>query len=235
MADWIDTLLNVQEIDKEIDRMEEEMKTIPQKKKGAETLLEDTANALSEAKNAVQNIEMDIKKIEMDIDKMNGRMAKLQTQTLDIKDNKEYKAMINEINHAKDAISDLEDQELLLMEKLEEAKNAHQEAKSDFDKKNKDISQMKKEFDIKLKEDEVNLVKQREVRSNVAKSVPGNPLEIYNRLRTTRKAKDCALAKVLDNGMCEHCRMKVTPQTHNYARKKGVVTCDNCGVLIYTD
>ena len=62
-------------------------------------------------------------------------------------------------------------------------------------------------------------------------NISQSTLEIYKKLIADKKGE--ALVPVVDGVSCGFCRLKLTPQTINNAKRGDITLCDNCSRMIY--
>jgi predicted nucleic acid-binding Zn-ribbon protein len=232
MKQWITDLLALQEVDLRIRGLETRIALIPGEIAKIDKDFEGEKGKASQAKETVMAIELEIKKKEAEIKEQNELIKKYQTQSAMIKKNDEYRAMMNEIEGVKNRIGAIETEELVLMEKIESARNlfkAEEKICKDREKTVNDEKNELKELENKIK---AEIGKQRDARNELAGKVKPELLSIYARLLS--KKTGIPFAEV-HQGICGNCHLKLTPQTSNSVRKEVQVYCDNCGHLIYTN
>ncbi len=232
MKQWITDLLALQEVDLRMRGLKTRLTIIPDEISKIEKEFENEKTKVAQAKEAVLAIELEIKKKESEIKEQNELIKKYQTQSAMIKKNDEYRAMMNEIEGVKNKISGIETEELVLMEKLEAAKNVFKSEEKIYKDREKSVSDEKnelKELEGKLK---AEIEKQNAMRGEVSQKVAPELLSVYARLLS--KKTGTPLAEV-HQGICGNCNLKLTPQTIISVKKELQVYCDNCGHLVYTN
>jgi predicted nucleic acid-binding Zn-ribbon protein len=226
----IDSLLIVQGHDRKIKAFEAEMRDIPAKKNTVKSRLEDHKNALAAAEEELKQKQADVKELELESESKQNGIAKLRQQQLEIKTNKEFKAIDIEIKVLEDQISALEDNELVLMESVESARENVAEKKEDLSKEEAEVSEEIKELDIRISEVEQKLKDVQELREVAAKDVDTDWLRRYEGISVRR---DEALVRVED-GVCGGCHMRLPRYiVHDARKQKDMVLCDFCGRLLY--
>src|SRR5688572_339634 len=121
MLDIIEKLLILQDRDRKLIRLREELTHIPVERQQLQTKAATAQAGLDAAKHKVKQIETDRKKLELDVDAKKQQIEKYSLQQFQTKKNEEYKALAHEIDMCKDVIVKLEDQQLELMEQAEAA------------------------------------------------------------------------------------------------------------------
>ena len=105
----IDKLLILQEKDIQIRQMSKELKDIPARKKEEEARLDGHRGAVAEAKEAMKAKQAGLKKSEGDAEALREKIRKLRQQQMELKTNKEFKTMEEEIKGVEAQILKLED------------------------------------------------------------------------------------------------------------------------------
>src|SRR5258708_4391065 len=121
MLDTIEKLLILQERDRQILRMENELAHIEPERQMLAAKAAGAQTSLEAAKLQGRQIESDRKKLELDVEAKKQQIEKYSLQQFQTKKNDEYRALAHEIETCKGVIIKLEDQQLELMEKAEAA------------------------------------------------------------------------------------------------------------------
>ncbi len=229
MHQWVEDLLALQDVDMRIHNMKLRLEAIPGEiAKLEQTIAIDTEDFKS-SREGVKKAELDIKHIESEINSQNEQIQKLQKQSVMIKKNDEYKALMSEIEHHKQIISDFETKEIVAIDALDAAKDKYKELEKQFDAK---ISSLKDEIaelntlSEEVKEEIASLQKGRKAYSS---RIATDTLVVYNRLLQRGRAPLVPVS----NSCCGNCHLKLTPNTLNQAKKSGVTYCDNCSYMLY--
>lgn len=228
---WIDDLLRLQYADMRIRDLKARLLLIPKEKQKLDNELAAEKKALADAKSTSQQIEMSIKQAESGIKSFNDKIRDIQSKSAMVKKNDEYQAMLSEIENVKNKISDLETEEIDLLDKFEEAKSVFSVYEKGFAEKEKNIKDGLKELDEITAEIKEEISRVEASRPDLEIKIEANPLHEYNRLLA---GKGVPMVKVTD-GICGSCHMRVTPQTMTEIRKHSLVRCDNCSHLVYLD
>jgi predicted nucleic acid-binding Zn-ribbon protein len=231
MIDQIEKLLILQDRDRRIFGLKSELSRIDPERRMFQGRTSGTQAALDAAKLKVKQIETERKKLELDVDAKKGQIEKYALQQFQTKKNEEYRALGNEIEHAKQAIVKLEDGQIELMEQMETAQKQVGLAQ-------KDAEDAKKLADSQLKElasREENLKKElTEMESSRNDLTSGLDESILGRYMRLQKQKGDNIVVGIQHGVCGGCHMKF-PMQIVVACQKGqeLVTCPNCGRILY--
>ena len=231
MQETIEKLLILQDRDRKILRVLQELAHIAPERESLHARAASTQSQLDAAKNRVKQIEAERKRLEVDVEAKKTQIEKYANQQLQTRKNEEYRALAHEIDGCKADITKIEDQEIELMEQAEAAQKevvrATQEAAAAKKLVDEQVAQ--------LNEREENLKKElaefQSGRANLAAAVDETARARYERLL---KSKGDNVVVGVDHGACGGCHMKlpaqvlVTCQGH-----KELVSCINCGRILY--
>ncbi|MDD5521266.1 MAG: C4-type zinc ribbon domain-containing protein [Kiritimatiellae bacterium] len=227
----IEKLLVVQQHDCRIRELEKESRDVPKRKEEEQKRLKEHKEALDKAEAVLKGKLADIKKLELEADSRREKIAKLRTQQLEIKTNKEFKTIDGEIKVIQDGISGLEDQQLVIMEEVEKARGEVQNKQKALKEEDEAVKKDVALLDQRFGQIDAELAGIREVRAVAAKEVePAAWLVQYERIF---KRKDKGIVQIED-GVCGGCHMTLPPYViHSAKRMDTMVMCDFCGRLLY--
>src|ERR1051326_7887236 len=115
MSPEIEHLISLQGTDREIQRLKAEIAELPKRVATIEQKLAGTKAGLEKARASVKADDAARKKYETAIQDLRGRISKYRDQSLDVKTNEQYKALLHEIQFAEKEIGANEDKILELM------------------------------------------------------------------------------------------------------------------------
>jgi uncharacterized protein len=231
MKEWIGHLIALQDIDMRIRRMQMRLKLLPNEKI---KLTEERKVADEELKSKSEKskkCELDIKKVESEISQFNAEISKLQSQSVMIKKNEEYRALLKEIGDRNEKISECETKEIMLMDELEEDMSEFREYQKQHHARTKAIEDELNELSTMEDELKEEIIRQRRGRKGFESKLTVDVLSIYNRLL---KRKGTPFVKI-HKGNCGNCHLKLIPQTSAEAKKGAIVTCENCAHMLYIE
>src|SRR5215471_18546687 len=131
----IENLLRLQEADKEIRRVQDEVAELPKRVAVIEQKLAGTKAQLEKAQAAIKSDEAARRKHEIAITDLRSKISKYRDQSLEVKTNEQYKALLAEIQFAEKEIAATEDKILELMVSADagdkEVKSAQAELKTE--------------------------------------------------------------------------------------------------------
>jgi predicted nucleic acid-binding Zn-ribbon protein len=226
----IENLLKLQEVDKEIRRLQDEIAEFPKRVAAIELKLAGTKTQLEKAQTAVKADEAARRKHDTTISDLRGKISKYRDQSLDVKTNEQYKALLHEIQFAEKEIAATEDKILELMVNADsrdkEVKAAQAEAKAETAEIEKEKDQARQ----RTAEDEKLLAEQRAKRDQLRTGVKEDLLRQYERVS---KFRGSGISEVR-NQKCMACQVMLRPQTYNEIRSgQQIVFCDSCQRVLY--
>jgi hypothetical protein len=229
-VDVIDQLLEVQNHDIEIGQLEREQTDIPARKKAEEERLAEHRAKVEQEEARLKRKQSEIKDLELESEGYREQISKLKKQQLEIKNNKEYKAISAEIRTLEGKIAGIEDRELVAMEELEAIKSDIEKRKAELSEEETILAEDLKELDSRAAEIDKRLQKSREAREQLASRVDSSWLQAYD---ARMRGKDRALVPLTD-GVCGGCHMKLPRYVvHEAGKRNDMVCCDFCGRLLY--
>lgn len=232
MLPEIENLLQLQEADKEIKRLQDEIAELPRRVAVIEQKLAGTKAQLEKAQTAVKADEATRRKHDTTISDLRGKISKYRDQSLDVKTNDQYKALMHEIQFAEKEISATEDKILELMLNADtrdkEVKAAQSELKTETAEIEKEKAQARERTAVDEKELAVWRTKREQMRAGVNEDL----LRHYDRVS---KFRGSGISEVRDQ-KCLACQVMLRPQTYNIVREgKETVVCDSCQRILYFD
>ena len=230
MLPEIENLLHLQEADKEIRRLQDEIAELPKRVAAIEHKLADTKLQLEKAQAAVKADEAARRKFETNITDLRGRISKYRDQSLDVKTNEQYKALLHEIQFTEKEIAATEDKILELMVNADARDKEVKAAQAELKAEAAEIEKEKEEARKRTAEDEKQLTEWRGKRDQMRAGVNEDLLRHYERVA---KFRGSGISEVRDH-KCMACQVMLRPQIYNDVRTgQQTVVCDSCQRVLY--
>jgi predicted nucleic acid-binding Zn-ribbon protein len=173
------------------------------------------------------------KEKELELASKEEQLKKQQIQLYQLKTNKEYSAMLKEIEGIKADISLQEDKILELMDKIEKKQNELTQAKQNFAKEEQEFNTQKNKIELRIKEIEERLATLEIQRKEVSKDIKPEILTQYERILKNRDG--LAIVKV-NNHACAGCNMTLPPQMINLIKMyERIICCEICQRMLYLE
>jgi len=187
--------------------------------------------ALATLKHKAQHLEMDRKTLELDAGTRQESISRLKTQQYETRKNEEFRAMGNEIERYEKEIRLIEDQELELMDQAEKLKVVVSAEDKKASGSRESTARQMADLEEKGKTLETRLNELTVERTELAGRIDEDLLGRFERLFASKG--DAAIV-ALDHEVCTGCHMKVTTQTaHRVKNAKEIVSCEQCGRILY--
>ncbi len=230
MLPEIENLLHLQEADKAIRRLQDEIAELPKRVAAIEHKLAATKLQLEKAQTAVKADEASRRKYETTITDLRGKISKYRDQSLDVKTNDQYKALLHEIQFAEKEIAATEDKILELMVNADARDKEVKAAQAELKAEAAEIEKEKEEARSRTAEDERQLTQWRAKRDQMRAGVSEDMLRHYERVS---KFRGSGISEVRDH-KCMACQVMLRPQIYNDVRTgQQTVVCDSCQRVLY--
>jgi predicted nucleic acid-binding Zn-ribbon protein len=231
MLEAIEKLLILQDRDRKILHVREELSRVQPEREALQANISVTQATLESVKGRQKQIEAERKRLELDVVAKKQQIEKYSLQQFQTKKNDEYRALAHEIDTCKGLIVTTEDQQIELMEQAETVQKQVQlsareaeEAKKVSDGQLKELAQREAALKKELAELESN-------RQQLTISIEGGALNRYERLL---KQKGGNVIVGVTHGVCGGCHMRVPPQAIVSCQAgREIVSCPNCGRILY--
>src|SRR5450755_3840461 len=231
MASDVQHLSELQQFDREILRLKDEIAAFPKRIAQIEQRLAGTKAHLESAKAAIKSDEAARRKFETAIQDLQQKISKYRDQSLAVKTNDQYKALLHEIQFAEQDIRGNEDKILDLMVNSEARDKDVKAAEAKLKAEMAEIEKEKAEARQTTAEDEKQLAEWNAKRDTVRGGVGADLLRHYDRVL---KFRGSGLAEVRDQ-KCMGCQVMLRPQTYNEVRSGQLVFCESCQRILYFD
>jgi hypothetical protein len=231
MLESIEKLLVLQDRDRKIAHLQQELQALGPQRSMAQTRLHRAEENLNAARLRSRQIESDRKRLELEVEAKKQQIEKYSIQQFQTKKNEEYRALAHEISMAKSAIVKLEDEELELMEQGEAvhrevtaAQRVCEEAHHEVERQIVDIDAREGNLKSELNRFEAE-------RAELAGEADSDALNRYERLRRTKGER---VVVGIAHGVCGGCHMKLPAQVLiSCQTSQELVPCSNCGRILY--
>ncbi len=233
MQPELEQLLILQNRDQKIKQIRNEAKTMPLQRAQLDAQLAATAAGLEALKLKAKQVEVSRKKLELDAGTRTESINRLKTQQYETRKNDEFRAMGNEIERYEKEIRTIEDQELELMEETDKLKAEVEVEEKKAASGRESVARQITDLDAKTKALDAQLQELTKERAEIATRIDEEVRERYDRLFAS---KGNAAVVALDHEVCTGCHMKITAQTaHRVKSNRELVSCEQCGRILYTD
>jgi predicted nucleic acid-binding Zn-ribbon protein len=226
----LERLIRLQHVENHLRRVETERADIPKKRQERESALREERSRLDAAREALDGCQKARRRHEGELQDLETKRSKYKGQLMDVKTNKEYTAVLHEIEGVERDIRGLEDRILAEMERGETltAEVKHEEGVF------REVEERGKVESRALDADEQRLQAESErlrtERDGVAATLSEDALKLFQRVAKLRGA---AVAEARD-GMCQLCHVKLRPQMYvDLKRNDTIQQCPSCSRILF--
>ena len=231
MQEIIEKLLILQDRDRKILRVNQELAHIGPERESLKAKASSTQTQLDAAKLRVKQIETERKQRDLEIEAKKTQIEKYLNQQLLTRKNEEYKALTHEIEMAKKAIFDIEEAEIVLMEQAEVAQKDVARATTEAAAAKKLVDDQIGSLNLREENLKKELAELAGSRAQLAEVVDESTRSRYERLF---KNKGENVVVGIEHSACGGCHMKLPAQiVANCRAAAEIVTCPNCGRILY--
>ena len=228
----LDTLIELQGHDSRIASLEAEAARLPKQIEAIQASLAEAKKTVDAFKTKIDQTRKDLRAKEKDLEVHAAKRAKEEARLYEVKTNKEYSAVLLEIEEVKQIKAKTEEEILALMEMQERLAVDVKEAEGRLKTREEQARQDEGVVRAKLAKVEQELAVVRAERTSRARELPAALLASYDRIMKARAGT--AVASVGANGICGGCRMSIRPQALLELRNAtGLMTCESCGRYLY--
>ena len=190
-------------------------------------------NSLKAKKEEIQLEKVQSDRLELELNSREGEITKLRASLNSAKTNKEYSALLTQLNTTKADSSKIEDQTLDLLKNIEADEDECSEIKEQIEQQKQKLEQIRKESETSAEKYQKEINQVEDEWKQVAKSILAGNLEIFQRVAETYDGE--AIAVVEEHGgnnktyICGGCFMGITAESVNLLLTKDeIFRCPNC-------
>lgn len=231
MDEKLNALLMIQSIDTKFDNISREKEETPKEIEKLRKGLGLLDSAVEQNLSTVEELKKERRKVERELEEIDLKLKKSKLRLNEVKSNREYQAVLKEIEDLKDLTFQKEETVIKWMEEIEiqEKKCAdntvrREESQEEYKSKEKAFSQRIRELDK-----EVQSLNEKKVQ--LSPNLDEDLLRRYNGLRSHLKGR--VVVPVID-GVCQECHLGIPPQQYNELIKgDSMQSCPHCSRIIY--
>ena len=224
-------LIELQKLDDAIRGLEAEIFSLPRKIAEIESQLTAHTQQVEADKHALAENQKSRRRREIEISAAHDKISHFKDQSLMVKTNDQYKALLHEIEHQESQIRKIEDQILGEMIESEGLERKLREAEAKLATERKQAQDETAVAEQRKREDEQKLAQVRSERSSIHSQIAVDIYETYERIAKGRKGE--AVVPVTD-GTCGACHVHLRPQVFSEVMSSDLLhTCESCGRILY--
>ena len=226
------TLIDLQVVDTRIAGLEADAARLPKEIAAIHAAIEEARKHVEQTKGRLDSARKDQRAKEKDLEVVQAKRSKTEARLYEVKTNKEYSAVLTEIEEIKQEKARMEEEVLVLMEAQERLTSEIREAEARFKQREGEGRGQEATLKEQLRGIETDLAAVRTERKELAAQLPAPILADYDRILRARAG--LALVPVAKPNFCGACRMTITPQRLQELRaQSSLIPCESCGRYLY--
>ena len=198
-----------------------------------ENLIRSLQNALEAKKEEVQLTKVQFDRLELELKTKDEMIAKLRASLNSAKTNKEYAAVLTQLNTTKADNSKTETQSLELLKDIEADEAECKDIQKQIDEQKETLEQTRKESEILANKYQAEIDQIQTEWDQVAQTIPNDSLDKFKRVAETYDGHAVALIEEQPGKKgaysCGGCFMGITAESVNLLMTKDdIIRCPNC-------
>lgn len=231
MREQMEKLAVLQTLDLKIREMQREKDQIPARLAALEEVFRKEEERVLGQKAELDRLLKERRQKEKELEEETDRIKKTETRVFEIKTNKEYQAVLKEIEGAKKLNRQREEEILGILERFEELQNSVRQGETDLEEKRKEYEKQLAALQARAAQFEEKMAAELSERDERRKGIPPDLLSKY--LILLEKRQGVAVASVA-NGVCHACNMNLRPQLYiELQKQQTLILCPNCSRILF--
>lgn len=195
-------------------------------------------NSLQAKQEEIQLTKIQADRLELELKSMDQTLAKYRAALNTAKSNKEYAAILTELNTNKADSSKVESQALELMKNIDADQVQCDQIKQQIELAKNELNEIRKQTEELAKKFEAEIADIERQWQQAARDVSAEALEIFRRVAETYDGEAIAEIEVHDHRSgiytCGGCFMTLTTETANTLMSRDeIIRCPNCARILY--
>lgn len=224
-------ILAIQSIDTRRDEIESEKERIPKEMQRLRDDLDLLKKSMEQSQSNLEELKKSRLSFEGELEEVEVKLKKSRVKLNDVKSNKEYQAVLKEIDDLKALASQKEEVVITWMEDVEIQEKECADDNARWEQTSGEFENEEKKSSQAMKELEGELHSLSDQRRALSKEVDKDLLSRYEALRANLRNQ--VVVPVID-AICQGCHLGIPPQQYNNLIKgDSPESCTNCNRIIY--
>lgn len=233
MREHLELLWELQRIDLDLKTIEEDRDRYPKEIKKLDEKQKLEQERIHKERERLESLEKDRRQKEKHLTGEQDKIKRSEGRMTEVKTNKEYQALLTEIETFKEAVGRVEEDILLVMDEIEEVKKQLYKREKEMTVTLEKVEAEKRDIVEKMSHGETLLKEKLERKESLSKQVESNLFKLYNMLREKRQGIGMVSVR---HETCQGCYVNVPPQMFIEVQKNNsLVRCPNCNRILYWD
>ena len=230
MNEQLRLLRELQDVDLQLKAIEADKERYPMEMKNLDEKLASEKEMSKQKRERIELLEKERRQKEGDLELEQERIKKAQSKLYDIKTNKEYQALLTEIETLKEVDSQREIEILEIMDEIDELKKEYGGVEKALLEMEERIGAEKRQLEESLGEADSALATKKRKRTMITKKLSPELIGLY---RTLKEKRRTAVVPARF-GTCQGCNVRIPPQMFNEVqRNEAIIVCPSCNRILY--
>lgn len=233
LEEQLKLLVELQGLDSQIFKIQRELISIPEEIKRVEDEFEAKKANLKKLEDSVKMLQVKRKEKELELQSKEDTIKKQQSQMYQVKTNKEYTALQQEIERIKADDSLIEEDIIKLFDQVDVENKKITQEKDYLKGEEAKLNEEKRRWEIESKRINGEMEALKSQRATLAEKVDRTVLSKYERIL---QGKDGLAVVPVAGDSCQGCFCKLPPQViHEIRMKKDLIFCEGCARILYIE
>ncbi len=233
MKEEVQQLIDVQELDQKILEARKKRSELLARKEKLLAQAEKLEAVVSAFQEQIDEVQQDVASLNQDLSQELDNVTKAENRLPEVKTQKEYLAILKEVDAAKKNTKDIEEALKLKLDLRTELEADRDDKQSELDELNKESASQLKDIKTLVAEMEQIDAKNTPKRDKLITQVPEALGKRYELVLSRLNSVALVEAK---SYTCTGCHMRLPPQFfNNMLKSKSISTCPQCNRLLYIE
>ena len=224
-------LIKLQECDSQLVSLSTKKIKLPEKLAKLDEAFHLFKNEIEQNKRKYDELKARHVESESKIKKINEGMVKTKERLLDVKNNKEYQAMLKEIEIAESSRGDIETEIISILDELDKLSVLVKKDEEILTQHRNEYEAEKKIIEADLNAIDADALSWEQQRADLRKDVSADILARYEKVKNRNNG--VGVISVWKQ-VCNGCHMNIPPQLYNELQKTTeLLSCPNCNRIMY--
>lgn len=231
MKEQLSFLIKLQQIDSSAARIGMKKKELPETLAKLDAAFEKTRSSFDEIRNKTDELVAQHREKEDSLKKGQEQLKKTKSRQFEVKTNKEYEAILKEIELIEAKNSQIEDQIIVLLDEIDRSRAALKTKEKDFAELSSQHENERKKVTSGIDELDAELDQIQRQTMEIRPLIKAELLKKYEAIKSI--SNGLAVVRVWKE-VCQGCHMNIPPQLYNELQKAPkLVLCPNCNRIMY--
>ena len=226
-----DLIISLHKIDKKLNAIHESKGELPSQISKEENKIKEIKESIMLSENKIKDLSTDKTSFDLSINEFKDLIEKYNKQIFQVKSNKEYDALLKEIDHIEEKNKELTDSINNIEIEIKENEDLKKDLQEKVDKMAESLDSNKKELEVvsvETKTEENLLLKE--------KTTILNNIKDKDFLKQYDNSTSKSILETISRGSCDNCYSSLPDQLILDIKKgNNLYICPDCGIYLYFD